>query len=86
MRKSRLLWSVLFTSITALMLTGCARSTEQRTGLEAQVNLLQKCETPPDLEGLTGAELAPQLVDWAFMERECRERHNQLVDFIKKPP
>ncbi len=50
------------------------------------MNLLQKCETPPDLEGLTGAELAPQLVDWAFMERECRERHNQLVDFIKKPP
>ena len=48
-----------------------------------QANLIHKCDdTLPILDGNTGAEIAPLMVQWASQYHDCRLRHNGLVDAV----
>ena len=49
-----------------------------------QSNLLSECPELSDYEGTTGSMVLANAIRWAGEYNECREKHNALVEIIRK--
>lgn len=74
-----------FIATSALLILAACSSMQPQQASLYQANLLQECDDAlPELNGNTGSEIAPLMIQWAAQYHECRLRHNGLVDAVKQ--
>lgn len=69
--------------VTFLTFTGC--TTYITAAPTVNANLLVKCpDSLPELEGMTGEHFLALAKSWSTQYRECKIRHNGLVDTLNE--